>query len=514
MLEAASGLEAATLEHGLALHDAGQLDEAAAAFAGAAQRHPESIDHVLALGHCLLDAKRSEEALHLLATARQGHAGDIRLLILQGRAHLAAGAVDAAIGALSLALAVAPDDPAAHTGFANALAAHGEMERALRHSMLAFHMAGDPDHASNFAGMLIAAGHFEEAATVAGFALRHRPGHFGALLNRATALDGQGRLQAAIEATRLAIAARPADIAARLMLAGLCLRLGQMTAEAWDLYECRHRLSAGTPGWMAGPVWSGEPAAGRTILLHAEQGYGDTLHFVRYAPLVAERAGRVVLVVQPALLRLLRGTPGVDQIVAMGDGLPPFDLVCPLLSLPRVFGTNLASIPPPLPYALSLPPPDDAPAVLRVGLVWAGNPGFPLDALRSIAAASLAVLAGIPGVQFYSLQHPSAALPEDLCAIDLMGGVADFADTATRIAGLDLVIAVDTAVAHLAATMGKPVWLLSRFRGCWRWLHDRADSPWYPSMRIMRQTRPRDWSGVLAQIRRDLVAIAASGHQA
>jgi hypothetical protein len=263
-----------------------------------------------------------------------------------------------------------------------------------------------------------------------------------------------------------------------------------------------------------GPVWAGEDPTGRTILLHAEQGYGDTIHFVRYAPLVARRGARVILAVQAPLLRLLRAVPGVDRVVSIGGALPPFDFVCPLLSLPRLFATTLDTIPPPLPYADPFPAGPDAPDRLRVGLVWAGNPYFPLDSQRSLPDSALEGLAGIPRVQFYSLQMLKSSLPPNLGMIDLMEGVQDFADTAGRLAGLDLVIAVDTAVAHLAATMGKPVWLLSRFRGCWRWLHDRADSPWYPTMRIMRQTRPHDWSGVLAEIRRDLTAITEPGPKA
>jgi len=185
--------------------------------------------------------------------------------------------------------------------------------------------------------------------------------------------------------------------------------------------------------------------------------------------------------------------------------------MCPLLSLPRILGTTLDTVPPVLPYAGNYAAWDDTAEGLRVGLVWAGSKGFSDDRQRSIAPAELAALAGIPGVQFYSLQRAGAEpleTPTELGSIDLMPGVQDFADTAALVAGLDLVIAVDTAVAHLAATMGKPVWMLSRFRGCWRWLHERADSPWYPSVRIIRQMRPNDWGGVIAQVRQELAALA------
>jgi len=504
----------AAFQRGLALHESGQGDAALAAFADALQQAPGHIESILAAGHCLLDAKRGAEAEQMLAPALVRHPEDVRLLILKGRALLAAGRAQEAIGTLSLVIAVQPGNAGAHAGLADALAAHGEVDRAVLHSMVAFRLMPDHGHASNFSAKLIMGGYFEEARNVADYALRLRPDHFGALVNRATALDGLGLLEDALATGERAVAASPKNVTARLMLAGLYLRLGRMTARAWDLYEWRHRQNPGTPGWMQGPVWAGEDLTGRTILLHAEQGYGDTLQFVRYAPLVARRAGRVILAVQPALLRLLRTVPGVDLVVPMGGALPQFDIVCPLLSLPRLFATTLETIPPPLPYADACPMPPAAPGPLRVGLVWAGNADFPLDAQRSIPAAALAALASIPGVQFYSLQMPAGALPPGLNMINLMGGVQDFADTAARVAGLDLVIAADTAVAHLAATMGKPVWLLSRFRGCWRWLHDRVDSPWYPSLQIIRQTTLKDWSGVLATVRRALEALAASRHQA
>ena len=508
------GRHIADFTRGLALHADGQVNEAIEAFISARAGRPDHVQSSVALGHALLDAKRHAEASALIDGVAGCHLEDLRVLILQARVLLAEGRVAAAIGTLTLVLAIEPANEAAHTGLANALAVHGEVDRAVQHSMMAFRLMPDPAHASNFSAMLILGGHYQEARVLAEYALARHPDHFGALVNRATALDVLGDMVAAVRMAQRAVAAAPDNVTGRLMLAGLYLRLGQMTDEAWALYEWRHRLAAGQPAWMQGPVWNGEPIAGRTILLQAEQGYGDTLQFVRYTPLVAQRAGRVILAVQPALLRLLRQVPGVDAVVSRDGPLPQFDVVCPLLSLPRIFRTTLQAIPPTMPYADQFPPPSDAPDVLRVGLVWAGNPAFPLDAQRSLPPAALSVLAGIPRVQFYSLQRQPGAPPPGLDMIDLMAGVQDFADTAARIAGLDLVIAVDTAVAHLAASMGKPVWLLSRFRGCWRWLHDRADSPWYPTLRVMRQTRPRHWDGVLAEVRRDLTAIAAAapGH--
>ena len=472
---------------------------------------PEDADSAVALGQALLRAGRTEEAASLLTDASQRHPGDARILALNGRALLALGQTGPGIGALILAAELQPGDAAAHAALGNALFDSGEVEQAVRHSLRAFELAPDAVHASTLSCVLIALGRYETALAVADHALMLRPGCLEALVNRALALEGLGRFDDAVAAGQAAVAASPENAVARHNLAVTRLSMGQLTAEAWDLYEWRLLLK-GKPAWL-GAVrrWDGEDITGRTILLHAEQGLGDTLQFVRYAPLVAARAGRVVLAVQPPLVRLLRAVPGVDHVVAVNGPLPPFDVVCPLLSLPRLLGTTLNTIPPAVPYADNHAPWDDGVSGLRVGLVWQGSKGFADDRRRSLPPAELAGLAGVPGVQFYSLQRREAGLtppPPELGVIDLMEGVQDFAETAARVAGLDSVVSVDTAVAHLAATMGKPVWLLSRFRGCWRWLLDRHDSPWYPSMRIIRQDRPNNWSGAVAQVRQGLAELA------
>lgn len=484
---------------GLALHRAMRL-------------HPNPADRAVAEGEALLDAGHAEDAAVLLTAACQRHSGDARILTLNGRALLALGRTGPAIGALFMAAELRPGDAAIQFALGSALLDHGDPAQAMVHCLDAFRLAPNPAHATTLSCVLIALGHYAEALALADQALDQRRGSFEALVNRAIALEGLGWFEDAVHAGQDAVAASPGNAVGRHNLAVTLLSLGRLTPETWDHYEWRLLLK-GKPAWLTAVArWEGEDIAGRTILLHAEQGLGDTLQFIRYAPLVAARAGRVILAVQPALARLLRDVPGVDHVVAVGGMLPAFDVVCPLLSLPRLLGTTLDTIPPALPYADEYAPWDDAAGpVLRVGLVWAGSKGFADDRQRSLPPTELTGLAGLPGVQFYSLQRHEAggtALPPELGVIDLMDGVQDFADTAARVAGLDLVIAVDTAVAHLAATMGKPVWLLSRFRGCWRWLLGRADSPWYPSLRIVRQEQPNDWAGVIAQIRQDLAALA------
>lgn len=496
---------------GAALAGLGREAEAIDAWTMAVHLRPDEADSAVALGQALLNAGRHGAAAAMLSAASQRHPEDARLLALNGRALLAIGEASPGIGALLLSLELAPS-AATHAALGSALFDRGDLAQAMHHSLAAFRLAPGAAHGCTLSFVLIALGHFAEALAVADHALELDADRLEGLVNRAIALEGLGRWDDAVVAGRRTVAAAPRSAIAHLNLAVTQLSMGEMTADVWDTYEWRLRLH-GDPAWLGlVPQWQGEAAPGRTILLHAEQGLGDTLQFVRYAPLVAARSGaRVVLAVQAPLARLLRAVPGVDHVAAVGGALSPFDLVCPLLSLPRLFGTTLASIPPVVPYADRFAPWHDGATGLRVGLVWAGSQGTGYDRQRSLSAQDLAGLAGIPGVQFYSLQRPEPGrdpVPPALAAVDLMGGVQDFADTAALIAGLDLVVAVDTAVAHLAATMGKPVWLLSRFRGCWRWLLDRDDSPWYPGLRVLRQQRPNDWSATIAEVREDLAMLA------
>jgi hypothetical protein len=300
----------------------------------------------------------------------------------------------------------------------------------------------------------------------------------------------------------------------------LCrLSLGDF-ALGWRKYEWRWQQPTvlGSQSDRARPLWLGATdVIGKTILLHAEQGFGDTLQFCRYAPLVA-RTADVVLEVPRPLLRLLSTLPGVSRIVASGDPLPHFDLHCPLLSLPLAFGTTLADLPNHVPYLRADPVHVTAwrqrlaplPGI-RVGLVWSGNPrlDIPLanriDRRRSTTLDRLAPLGEIPGVSLVSLQKgdfraQSTTPPPGLAIADWTDELDDFADTAALIEALDLVISVDTSVVHLAGALGKPVWVLNRYDACWRWLRDRGDSPWYPTARLFRQPTPGDWDGMIAEV--------------
>jgi hypothetical protein len=266
------------------------------------------------------------------------------------------------------------------------------------------------------------------------------------------------------------------------------------------------------------PLWRGEPLEGKTILLHAEQGFGDTLQFLRYVPMVASRGARVLLVVQAALHRLVTGYPGVSECISVTSKLPDIDFQCPLMSLPRVFGTTLASIPGFDPLAWNNGLNDHAAQwrsrtlarPLLVGLAWAGNPDHLTDKQRSLHLRSFLELEKLgDAVSFVSLQHGPAVkqLVEGhvpFAVRDACSNASDFADTAEIVAGLDLVITVDTAIAHLAASMGKPVWVLLGSVPEWRWALAGETTPWYPSMRLFRAQERGGWTKLMKQIATEL----------
>jgi hypothetical protein len=371
-----------------------------------------------------------------------------------------------------------------------------------------------------------AVGEFDEAIAACRQAIALKPDYAGAHNNLGVSLMAVGGLDEAVEAFRRAIALKP-DLADAHNNLGMTLLQNGRFEEGWAEYEwrwkTRQHLAGGARRFEA-PLWNGEAIGSRVILLHAEQGLGDTLQFCRYAPVVAA-TGRTVLEVQPPLVRLLSGLRGVIEVVARGDALPSFDLQCPLLSLPRALGTTLDTIPAATPYLAA----DPALARvwrerlsrldgLRVGLVWAGgkklDPAWAAaDRRRSVALDTMAPLGDVAGVSFVSLQKgepASQALnpPNGMAVYDSTADLHDFADTAALIDVLDLVISVDTAVAHLAGALGKPVWLVNRFDTDWRWLLNRDDSPWYPTLRQFRQRAPGDWHSVFLRVREALLQVA------
>jgi Flp pilus assembly protein TadD len=376
-------------------------------------------------------------------------------------------------------------------------------------------------------------GQFDEALQSHRRSLALNPNNVIAHLNLGITLGKKGLLQEAIDSYRRAIAIAPNTCDAHWNLSQLLLLLGDYE-HGWREYEWRWQRKNFPTMWRAlpQPRWTGEELAGKTLLVHTEQGYGDAIQFVRYVPMLAARGARVVLLCQPRMARLLQSVDGMHQIVPGIESpadLPPFDFHCPMMSLPHLFGARLVSVPADTPYLTADPylmqhwsskvngatrglkiGPDKANAP-KVGLVWAGNPEHINDAHRSTTLEQLAPLAGA-GATFYSLQKGPAASqatspPRSMQLIDLTEELQDFADTAALLSNLDLVITVDTAVAHVAGALGKPVWvLIAKGEQDWRWMLDREDTPWYPTMRLFRQSVPGQWGQVVQRVSRALAS--------
>ncbi|HUN72575.1 MAG TPA: tetratricopeptide repeat-containing glycosyltransferase family protein [Steroidobacteraceae bacterium] len=521
------------------------------------------------------DIGAAEQLYQQILRLKPRHAGALHLL---GSIHLQRGQLTEALAACEAALAADPRNAAAHQTQGDALHDLGRQAEAV--AAYDRCLALDPRSFvawSNRGSALLRSRRFEEAAASYERALA-LPGKSGARvpqrwlanpwLNRGAALQELGRFEAALQSFDRAIAADPAlaqahsnrgctldclgrpqealasceraialqpDYAAAHLNRGMALlRLGRFP-EGWAEYEWRWRNTQSAISRdrrrTAAPLWLGrEPLKDRTILLHAEQGYGDTLQFCRYAPLVRERGARVILEVHPALECVMSRLEGVSQVISPDEPLREVDFQTPLMSLPLAFGTTLDTIPAGKGYLTAEPERIERwrrhlgeRRGLRVGLAWSGGfrPHEPeywsANARRNIDLRKLSGLEH-PRIEYVSLQkgQPEEAGPQALQQrpgwrprlIDEAQRLSDFAETAALIENLDLVVSVDTATAHLSAALGKPTWILSRFDGCWRWLQDRSDSPWYPSVRLFRQQAPGTWDPVIEQVREELFRLA------
>jgi tetratricopeptide (TPR) repeat protein len=322
-----------------------------------------------------------------------------------------------------------------------------------------------------------------------------------------------GRHRDALASFAAAVALDPELADAHFSRAHELLLCGEYAA-GWKEHEWRWKvkaLGAPMPEYRQ-PLWDGAALPGKTLLIHAEQGLGDTIQFIRYAPLVAQRCGAVILECQPQIAALLRSVPAISRVIARGEPLPAFDAHIPVMSLPRIFETTVDSVPWDGPYIRAEPHRIEhwrralAPgARLHVGLAWAGRPQNWDDRKRSIPLAEFAPLFGLPGLSFYSLQWGEGAaqissLPAGMRIRDFGDAIRDFSEMAALIASLDLVVTVCTSVSHLAGALGAPTWLLAAYAADWRWLLERDDTPWYPSMRIFRQAGNGDWPGVIEDV--------------
>jgi Tfp pilus assembly protein PilF len=402
-----------------------------------------------------------------------------------------------------------PRDPDAHYNLGCVLQQLQRHEEALESYAKALDL--DPGFAeahNNGGNVLQALGRHEESLVHYDRAIAANPGYVVAYNNRGNALKAIARYGEAIASYRKALELDPQNAEARHFIALIRLSLGDY-AQGWPELEWRWKIpgAAAPLRKLPQPLWLGREALrGKSILLYAEQGLGDTIQFARYAPLVAATGATVLLDVYAPLVVLMRTVPGVTRVLGPQDDAPITDFRCPLLSLPLAFGTTLDSIPPPVPYiSLDAREASDWRAKLGgegvklVGLCWRGSPGYVNDAQRSIRFGDLGSLWRVPGVRFVSLQKAPhdeeraqmSALPQ------LVHPGADFPTTARMIAALDLVISVDTVWLTWAASIGRPAWALLNFAPHFTWLTQREDSPWYPGVRLLRQSAPGEWAGVV-----------------
>ena len=493
--------------------------EALASYDDALKLQPAHVNALVRRAATLHDLRRHDEALKSYDRALALRPEHAEVLVNRGVTLHELKQPTEALNSYDRALAVEPNNVDALTNRGVALHDLGRYGEALASQDRA--LAVQPGHAaalSNRGLSLHKLGRLDEAVASYDRALALRPQYADALVNRGVTLHGLRRFDEALASYDRAIAVRP-DHADAHFFGSLSRLLTGDFGRGWIEYEWRRKGASTGPSRrdFPRPLWlGGNEIADKTILLHSEQGFGDTIQFCRYVPLVAACGARVILEVEEPLQGLLASLARIARVVVKGNPLPAFDLQCPLLSLPLAFTTQLETIPSATPY---LRAPDQAllkwGARLpikrrpRIGIAWAGNAKHIRDRERSIGLGDLLPLLDVDAT-FVSLQKEvraadTATLRERADIIHFGHELAGFSDTAALISHLDLVISVDTAIAHLAGALGKPVWILLTHVPDWRWLLDRNDSPWYPTARLFRQSDAREWNSVIAHVRDELL---------
>jgi tetratricopeptide (TPR) repeat protein len=510
------------LRKAVAAHQDGALAQADQFYRAVLTHDPGHFDALHLIGYLSFQRGRFAEALRFLAAAVRRNARSAEALSDLGIAQHAAENYAEALASQDAALVIEPGNATYINRRAAALLRLGRRGEAL--AELDRILAVQPAHVDalgNRGNVYLSLNRPAEAIADYDAALRAAGDAAQLLTNRAHALRRLDRVAEAVADLRRAVALRPDFAEAHFELGMALLTLGDFAA-GWSEYEWRWATGAFAASQRAfsSRQWTGaQKLTGRTVLLHAEQGLGDTLQFVRYVPMVARLGATVILEVQPELVGLLARTAGAARVVARGERLPPFDLHCPLMSLPRVFGTQGAHAATAFPYIAA---PDEAAqrwgerlptGAPLIGVAWSGRPTHHNDINRSLPLASLAPLLLRRDIRFVTLQRDlregDAAILRDMPhLIDAGPDLHDFTQTAALISRLDAVVAVDTAVAHLAGALGKPLLLLLPYAADFRWLRGRDDSAWYPSARLLRQEKFADWSGALARLKAHLDQVA------
>jgi tetratricopeptide (TPR) repeat protein len=505
---------------GNVFREQGRLEEAAASYRLALRLLPNFVVALSNLGLVLREQGKLEAAVVTLQQALRLDPNSAGVHDNLGTALRAQGKLEEAALRYQEALRLQPDYALAHSNLGMVLTLQERLEEAVASFRQAIRLR--PNYAEAHTGLgaaLQEQGKLEEAVASLEQAVRLRPRFAEGYNNLGVTLQEQGKLEEAVASLQTAVRLNPDFPEAHKNLAMLWLLMGNFE-QGWPEYEWRRQRKETASRNFPQPIWDGTPLDGRTILLHAEQGLGDTLQFIRYAPLVKEHGGTTVVECQPPLLRLLANCPGVDRLVPQGSRLPDVDVQAHILSLPGLFRTSLATVPATVPYLFA----DNqlvehwrrelsAIRAFRVGIAWQGNPKFRKDRDRSVPLAHFAALARVPGVQLISLQkgpgtEQLAGVADHFPVTDLGSRLDEtagaFMDTAAVMKNLDLVVTSDTVIPHLAGALGVPVWVALPLAPDWRWLLGREDSPWYPTMRLFRQTERGNWTEVFERIAGEL----------
>ncbi|MCH7710974.1 MAG: tetratricopeptide repeat protein [Proteobacteria bacterium] len=548
------------IETGLAHHRSGDLAKAETAYKRHLRKHPRDPGALQLLGLIAHERGRTSRALQLIGKAIAEAPGDANLHHVKGYVLQGAGRLEEAAESYAQALALMPDAALSHTNLGNVLKGLGRYDEAVTHHRRAVAidpafaeawsnlglthkarrdrdaafesferaLALKPDNAEfhyNFANALLMSGRTAEAAESFARTVTLAPGHVRAHANLGVALKEEGRMNDAIASLRTAIALDPAYADGHWNL-GLALLLDGRFEEGWREYEWRRKIPEIGVRSFDAPAWDGAPFEGKTLLIHAEQGLGDALQFIRYAPLAKEKGGTVVFECPAPLMKIAESAPGIDRLTARGDAPVPFDIEIPLISLPAVLGTTAETVPADIPYlaadaALSAAWKERLGGGFNIGIAWQGNPSYKADGRRSIPLAHFAALTGIGGPKFISLQKGPGA--EQLQGFAAGSAITDpgadfdeangaFMDSAAVIANLDLVITSDSAIAHLAGALGRETWMALPHIPDWRWGLEGETTPWYPTLRLFRQSRAGDWDTVFARLAEALAARLEAGN--
>ncbi len=505
---------------GAALQESGNLDEAIVSYKQAIALNPN-----YAMAHCNLGSLPHESGKLTDAAASYNRAielkPDFELAYNNlGTALKDLGKLEEAVDCYRKAIDLKPDYAEAHNNLGTALLEQREFEEAVICHNRAIVIKPEYAEAYNNLGTVLQElCKLDDAIANYKKAIALNPDSAEAHNNLGTALQGSGKLGEAFVSYEQAVVLKPDFTLAHVNKSFVQL-LTQNFKDGWQEHKWRLNIKGRSVATSAQLMWDGKPLNDNTILVHAEQGFGDTIQFVRYLPMVKEHGGRVIFECQQSLYRLLGNGNGIDEIIEKNSANTlsgQYDVHTHLLDLPGIFKTTLKSIPLRIPYITPDPILVDqwesrlnVDKDLKIGIVWAGNPFHTRDRNRSCSLADFAKLTEIPGLSFYSLQKRHDCIESDnpstgMKIINLDNELNDFADTAAVIANLDLVISVDTAVAHLTGAIGKPVWTILPFAPDWRWLLKRNDSPWYPSMRLFRQNQPGDWNGVFENVKHGLL---------